>query len=88
MRLHLCFNKSVRIKKTSGGYTPLHIAAQLNFQEIAQTLIAKGAKVNAKDNLGNTPLHYTAQQNSPHVASLLMQSGGDSSAQNNNGETL
>ena len=42
-----------------GGYTPLHLAAEKNSKEIGELLIAKGADINAKDNIeGNMVLFF------------------------------
>jgi len=45
------------------GITALHSAAMMGHIEIADLLIAKGADVNAKDEItGWTPLHYAASK--------------------------
>jgi len=40
------------------GATPLHAACLLGAPEIIETLLAAGAKPNAKDSAGHTPLDY------------------------------
>ena len=40
------------------GKTPLHLACQMNFVELAQLLIDSGAAVNARDIFRMTPLHW------------------------------
>ena len=39
--------------------TPLHIASQKNATDVARVLIAKGANVNAKDNIHQITFHQT-----------------------------
>ena len=49
-------NTSVR---TNGGYTPLHIAAQHNHQEVFDLLVgAYKADANVRDYAGKKPRHY------------------------------
>ena len=76
--------------------TPLHLAAQGGYKEIAELLIAAGADVNAKNNWGSTPLHYAAEEglNTPYeeeghkeIAELLIANGVDVNAKKNNGRT-
>ena len=54
------------------GRTALHLAALAFNMEMAETLIAKGAVVNAQDNDGETPLHLA--ENFP-MADLLLNEG-------------
>jgi ankyrin repeat protein len=42
------------------GLTPLHYAAAFGSLEAMETLVARGAQVNAKDSRDATPLHYAA----------------------------
>lgn len=42
------------------GLTPLHYAAAFGSLEAIETLVARGADVNAKDPRDATPLHYAA----------------------------
>ena len=65
------------------NYTPLHIAAEFNFMEIAQLLVNHNANVNAKMNAqlpikdkvgGKTPLHIVAENNSIDVGKILISS--------------
>ncbi len=41
-------------------YTPLHWAASMGYQNMAEILLAKGADVNATSDFGITPLHLAA----------------------------
>ena len=60
-------------------WTPLHYAAIRGHKEIAELLIAKGAVVNAKNNVGDTPLdlatHPSNPNASPEIADLLRKHG-------------
>ena len=58
-------------------WTPLHAAAN---KETAELLIAKGADINAKDNLGGTPLFWAALEGNEEVAELLIGQGADVNA--------
>jgi ankyrin repeat protein len=61
------------------GWTPLHYAAYRGHKEIAELLIAKGANVNAKNNVGDTPLdlatHLSNPNASPEIADLIRKQG-------------
>jgi len=59
--------------KDNGGSTPLHIAVQRNYYDVAKLLLANKADVNAKDNDGKTPLHFAVGNNS--MSELLRQHG-------------
>ncbi|NER49677.1 MAG: protein kinase [Symploca sp. SIO1A3] len=65
--------------------TTLHFAAVLSRKETAESLIAKGADVNAKDRDGKTPLHSVIR--SKEVAELLIAKGADVNAKNRDGRT-
>ena len=71
--------------------TPLYWAARYGRAAIAATLIAAGAEVNAKDNIGYTPLHSAAGGRASvgrtSVVSLLLAAGAEVNAKNNDGET-
>jgi serine/threonine protein kinase len=70
------------------GRTPLHIAAKTQSYGIkfTQLLIAKGANVNAKADIG-TPLHAAASIGSFLTVELLVQRGADVNAKNDYGQT-
>jgi len=55
--------------------TALHTAARVGSAEIAGLLLAAGAAVNAKDDLGRTPLWVAAEHGSARVVELLLRAG-------------
>jgi ankyrin repeat protein len=61
----------------TNGCTPLHVAAITGHKEVAELLLAKGAKVNTKGDRGNTPLHWAAQQGYAEIVALLLTQGAD-----------
>ena len=69
------------------GETPLMIAALGNARKAVEALIARGADVNAKNDIGETPLFYAAQRNSHDAAKLLIERGADVNAKDKHGGT-
>ena len=65
------------------GRTPLHYAATRGLKKIIELLIARGADVNTKievgDYKGQTPLDGAIQWNHPETADLLRKHGGKTS---------
>lgn len=57
------------------GYTPLHVAAHLNLEEGAKTLIQHGALLEPKDQLNMTPLLVAIQCGHIGIFKLLLDSG-------------
>lgn len=57
------------------GRTPLHLAARNGHREMAELLIASGAKVDLQDNNGSTALHFAAAYNHRNVAEILVNKG-------------
>jgi len=62
------------------GDSPLHLAAQMGHKEIVELLIAKGADVNAKCDVGWTPLHNAQDK---EIVELLIAEGADVNAKTN-----
>ncbi|XP_066924835.1 transient receptor potential cation channel subfamily A member 1-like isoform X2 [Clytia hemisphaerica] len=52
--------------------TPLHIAAQGGYEEVAKTLIALGADVNARTDTNQTPLHLASIAGHLSILKLLI----------------
>ena len=80
VKRHLATGTDVDVK---GGWmviTPLHMAALNGHKEIVELLIAKGADVNTKievgDYKGQTPLDATIEFRHPETADLLRKHGG------------
>lgn len=46
----------------SDGKTPLMVASQKGFEELCETLLQKGADLNAQDKDGKTPLMYACEK--------------------------
>jgi ankyrin repeat protein len=65
------------LANAKGAYdkTPLHWAAEKNYVELAEVLLAAGANVAAEVNWGMTPLQWAANMGSREVADLLLEHG-------------
>ncbi len=69
------------------GATPLHVFSWHGDEHIVELLIANGADVNAKDNVGDTALHEAARGGHKDVAEMLISEGADVNAVNQQGST-
>ncbi|KKP29140.1 MAG: hypothetical protein UR12_C0014G0004 [candidate division TM6 bacterium GW2011_GWF2_30_66] len=78
-------------KKDKNGDTPLHFALRSRNIDIAKMLIAAGAKVNEKNNLGDTPLNEVInifdKAQREEIVKLLLEKGSGIS-ENKNGENI
>jgi ankyrin repeat protein len=63
--------------RSSGGQTPLHIAAELFLHGLAAVLLVKGADANARDQRGRTPLMNAAKVGDTKSAAQLLKHGAD-----------
>lgn len=61
----------------SKGYTPLIMAVNRRFMNVAKYLIKRGADVNARDNDGISSLAYACLKNDYDMAKLLIDNGAD-----------
>jgi ankyrin repeat protein len=62
--------------KAKGGPTPLHLAAQEGCVEAANLLLARQAKVNARDDANRTPLKRAELWHRDPMVQLLKEHGG------------
>jgi hypothetical protein len=76
------------------GDTALHVAAGAHHRGIAQSLVARGATVRARNRMGAEPLHYAADGGpgsdaigQREVISYLVDAGADPDATDKNGVT-
>jgi ankyrin repeat protein len=58
-----------------------------NRKDVAELLLANGAKVNARNNDGRTALHEAADAGNKDVLELLLANKADVNAKANNGDT-
>jgi ankyrin repeat protein len=58
--------------RDDSGWTPLHLAAQKGFKEVAELLLAYKALINAKSKRGDTPLHWAAGNGHKEIVTLLL----------------
>ncbi|XP_072034633.1 uncharacterized protein [Amphiura filiformis] len=65
----------VNCKKSTNGFTPLHQAAIIGEEQLAQMLIDKGAETEIHDNEQMTPLHRSAMYNRVDTILLLIRQG-------------
>jgi hypothetical protein len=60
--------------------TPLHIACQRQYAQIAHLLIEHGADVHARNIIQRTPLHFAAEVGRIDIGNMLLGSGADKDA--------
>jgi hypothetical protein len=70
-----------------GGGTALHTASVNGHREIVDTLLSRGAAVDARTDYRWTPLHWAALGGHSAVCSALLSAGADPAAQDKDGET-
>ena len=68
------------------GHTPLIIACNYNYKELAKFLISKGADINIRGKDGSSAL-IAAGSNSQELVELLLSKGADVNAKTKNGAT-
>ncbi|MEG4057047.1 MULTISPECIES: ankyrin repeat domain-containing protein [unclassified Microcoleus] len=63
--------------RDKSGNTPLHLAVDRGSQDIAELLIANGARVNVRNENGQTPLYRAIAIGHNDIAALLIKNGTD-----------
>lgn len=74
-RLLLPYVDKIDLVDSLGGYTELMIAIRNDYEKIAQTLIQKGADVNARNKEQWTPIHLAAYNGNAEMMDLLLANG-------------
>lgn len=70
------------------GSTPLILAACMNHEQVAATLLRAGSDPNARNDSGITALHWTADDpESAAVVEMLLEAGADPQARDREGRT-
>lgn len=77
----------INVVDTANLNTKLLEAAEEGDTSLVETLIRKGADINAKDWYGDTPLHIAAWKDHAETCILLIESGADMQAKNLSGDT-
>jgi cytohesin len=72
--------------KDESGYTPLILAARMGNKDLCETLIAKGADLEAQGQYG-TALHEAANGNHKDIVELLIKNGANVNARDKSGNT-
>lgn len=68
--------------------TPLMLASELGYFDIAQLLLSNNAKIDEVDDFGSTALFYAARSGRVDVATLLVMYGADTKKINKNGNNV
>src|ERR687896_1311853 len=71
----------------SDGYTPLMVAVANGHLGVAEILLERGAKVNARNNNGETALHRAIREVNPAAVQLLLSYGANASMKGQHGAT-
>lgn len=77
----------INVIEISHGCASLHWASRFNRMQAAKFLIAQGADVNARDNLGITPVHYAALCGHYDMVEMLLLNKADVNAFDDQGLT-
>jgi ankyrin repeat protein len=70
-----------------GGETPLHSAVERGYNVVVVLLIAGGADVNSRSDLGRTPLHLASLKGRAAMVNRLTDAGADVNAFSDDGLT-
>ena len=77
----------VDVQSINERWSPLHIAASLNYLEMARVLLELGAEVDSPDHWNYTPLHYACKSGHYEMAKLLIANGAAVNAISDYGKT-
>jgi len=81
-------NLKIDLESSCSKKTVFHYAAEYNWDNVIEILLAKGAYVNCRDMTGKTPLHYAAKYYHINaVKALLKSNDADPRFTNNRGKT-
>lgn len=69
------------------GITPLHLAAQLGYRQLAVELVKRGAKVDAQDQFQTTPLHFAVAKSDLDTVRALLENGANPNLTTSTGQT-
>ena len=87
IKQHLAYGTDVNAAEPARGGTPLMAAALTGQTEIAGMLIAKGARLDTRNQDGATALMIAAFFGYPDTVKLLLEKGADANVANNRGHT-
>ena len=87
LRLLIRRGANIDFSRAGDGATPLHLATKAGHIDVTETLLSKGAYVNAADRNGNTPLHLAAVGGQREIIDCLLRHGADTEVVNKGGKT-
>jgi|WetSurMetagenome_2_1015567.scaffolds.fasta_scaffold145149_2 uncharacterized protein len=79
MRLYSRSDLTSKLKHVD--WTPMHLAVAEGHKDVVELLLAKGADLNAKTNMGMTPLDLAVSNSREDLAELLHRRGGSAGAE-------
>ncbi|MEM6344135.1 MAG: ankyrin repeat domain-containing protein [Bacteroidota bacterium] len=79
-------NAALAIKNKEGN-TPLHLACELGYREIVQSILAEGPDVNARNYKYATPLHAAVEEGHKGVIQMLVDAAAEVETRNNLSQT-
>lgn len=67
----------IKVQENGNGQTPLHLAVESNFLDVARLLLNRGARVDGKDIRDRTPLYFAIGLEHTEMVALLVQFKAD-----------
>ncbi|RLU18410.1 hypothetical protein DMN91_008767 [Ooceraea biroi] len=80
-KIILAKDKNVDINESSGGFTPLHKAAEMGHLDLVNFLLEYGADINARNDKDWTPIHGAALNGHLEIVNTLILKGADVNAE-------